>query len=88
VATTCCDSTCANTNPLNDPRRRRALWIALAVNAGMFATEIYAGATADSRARMADTLDFFGDAANYAISLVVAGLALTWCARAPPFSKA
>jgi len=54
----------------------------------MFATEIYAGATADSRARMADTLDFFGDAANYAISLVVAGLALTWCARAPPFSKA
>ena len=30
----------------------------------------------------ADALDFFGDAANYAISLGVAGMALTWRARA------
>ncbi len=82
MAASCCDSTCASTNALNDPRWRRALWIALVVNAGMFAIEIYAGATADSRALMADALDFFGDAANYAISLVVAGLALTWRARA------
>ena len=30
----------------------------------------------------ADALDFFGDAANYAISLGVAGMALTWRAHA------
>jgi len=30
----------------------------------------------------ADALDFFGDAANYAISLGVAGMVLTWRARA------
>ena len=30
----------------------------------------------------ADALDFFGDAANYAISLGVAGMALAWRARA------
>lgn len=61
---------------------RRALWIALIVNTLMFAVELYAGAAADSHALKADALDFFGDAANYAISLLVAGLALTWRARA------
>lgn len=61
---------------------RRALWIALVVNAIMFAVEMYAGAHADSRALQADALDFLGDSANYAISLGVAGLALAWRARA------
>ncbi|HTU09983.1 MAG TPA: cation transporter [Allosphingosinicella sp.] len=65
-----------------DPRWTRALWIALVVNALMFAIELYAGAAADSHALQADALDFFGDAANYAISLLVAGMALTWRARA------
>jgi Co/Zn/Cd efflux system component len=41
-----------------------------------------AGAAADSRALQADALDFLGDAANYAISLLVAGMALAWRARA------
>ena len=68
--------------PAVDPRWRRALWIALAVNAGMFLAELGAGEIADSRALQADALDFFGDAANYAISLGVAGLALVWRARA------
>lgn len=48
----------------------------------MFGVELYAGSTADSHALKADALDFFGDAANYAISLLVAGMALTWRARA------
>lgn len=65
-----------------DPQWRRALWIALAVNAGMFAVEIVAGITGGSKALQADALDFFGDAANYAISLGVAGMALVWRARA------
>lgn len=81
MAGTCCDST-AGTKSNNDPRWRLALWIALVVNLGMFAVEMAAGATADSRALMADALDFFGDAANYAISLAVASLALVWRARA------
>lgn len=65
-----------------DSRWRQALWIALAVNAGMFAVELYAGSAADSHALKADALDFFSDAANYAISLLVAGMALMWRARA------
>ncbi|WP_346432565.1 cation transporter [Rhodoligotrophos defluvii] len=58
------------------------MWIALAVNAGMFLTEIVAGAASGSASLLADAIDFFGDAANYAISLGVAGLALSWRARA------
>ena len=69
-------------NPNNSPQWRRALWIALFVNAAMFAVELAAGELADSRALQADALDFFGDAANYAISLGVAGLALAWRAKA------
>jgi Co/Zn/Cd efflux system component len=71
-----------------DPQWRRALWIALVINAGMFLVEMAAGAAADSRALYADALDFFSDAANYAISLGVAGLALVWRARAALFKGA
>jgi Co/Zn/Cd efflux system component len=82
----CChDSACssaARPDALNNPRWRRALWIALAINASFFVAEIVAGAAAGSAALQADALDFFGDAANYAISLGVAGMALTWRARA------
>lgn len=69
-------------DPNNAPGWRAALWVALVINAAMFAVEFYAGATADSHALKADALDFFGDAANYAISLLVAGMALAWRARA------
>ena len=77
-------SSCASDarGTINDPRWRRALWIALAINGGMFAVEIVAGITGDSKALQADALDFFGDAANYAISLGVAGMALAWRAKA------
>ena len=79
----CChDDHCAGVPPPNSAGWRRALWIALAVNAGFCLTEIVAGAAAGSTALQADALDFFGDAANYAISLGVAGMALTWRARA------
>ena len=66
----------------NDPLWRRILWIALILNAVMFSVEIVAGLAADSRALQADALDFLGDAANYAISLCVAGMALAWRACA------
>ena len=79
----CChDHHCAETRTLNSPSWRWALWIALAVNAGMFLAEIIAGVAAGSASLQADALDFLGDSANYAISLGVAGMALTWRARA------
>lgn len=52
------------------------LWVALLVNAIMFAVEIVAGAGARSSALHADALDFLADSANYAISLFVLGAAL------------
>lgn len=67
---------------LRSKRYRRILWIALLVNLGMFAVEIGAGIQAGSVSLLADSLDFLGDGANYAISLWVLGMALSWRARA------
>jgi Co/Zn/Cd efflux system component len=61
---------------------RRVLWVVLAVNAAMFAVEVIAGLRAGSAALQADALDFLGDAANYAISLLVVGMALRYRASA------
>lgn len=82
VGKSCCNVPESSDSAHNDPRWRVILWLALVANAAMFAVEITAGVAADSRALQADALDFFGDAANYAISLFVAGMALTWRARA------
>jgi len=82
MAKSCCEVPKSEPDTYNDPRWRLILWIALIGNAAMFAVEIVAGVAADSRALQADALDFFGDAANYAISLGVAGMALAWRARA------
>lgn len=80
MACTSCASDNAGT--FNDPKWRRALWLALAINGAMFSVEIVAGITGGSKALQADALDFFGDTANYAISLGVAGIAIAWRARA------
>jgi Co/Zn/Cd efflux system component len=48
----------------------------------MFAGEIGAGLAAGSASLQADALDFLGDAANYAISLLVVGMALRYRAAA------
>ena len=76
----CCNH--CETMPAQDARWRRVLWGALIVNAGFFVAEIVAGAAAGSAALQADALDFLGDAANYAISLGVVGMALAWRSRA------
>ena len=79
---------CCTPPPLNlDPHRgsstyRRVLWTVLAINGVMFLVEIGAGVAAGSASLQADALDFFGDAANYAISLMVVGLALRYRAAA------
>ena len=64
------------------PGYRRVLWIALAVNALMFAVEIGAGIAAGSVSLLADAIDFLGDAANYALTLAVLALGVAWRARA------
>lgn len=71
-----------------DPRYRRILWVALMVNAAMFAVEVGAGVQSGSASLLADAIDFLGDAANYALSLWVLAMALTWRARAALFKGA
>lgn len=58
-------------------RYRRVLWVVLAINAAMFLIEGVAGWLARSTSLQADSLDFFADAANYGISLMVVGMSLS-----------
>jgi Co/Zn/Cd efflux system component len=76
------DACCPAPPPQSSPAYRRVLWIALAVNAAMFFVEVVAGVAAGSVSLQADALDFFGDAANYGLSLAVLSMAVTWRARA------
>ena len=73
---------------LDNPRFRVVLWIALLANFAMFVVEIIASQVGDSMSLQADALDFFGDGANYAISLFVVGMALTVRAKASLFKGA
>ncbi|HTV34647.1 MAG TPA: cation transporter [Methylocella sp.] len=80
----CCHDNCSSST-VKEPDSSRwghVLWIALAINGAMFLAEIAAGVAAGSASLQADSIDFLGDSANYAISLGVAGLARTWRARA------
>ncbi len=52
---------------------KHALWAVIAINAGMFAVEMSAGALAGSRALQADALDFLGDTLTYGMTLLVIG---------------
>lgn len=65
----CCDMP-ANKHAW-DCRYRRILWIVLLINGLMFLTEITSGFYSGSQSLLADALDFFGDSANYGISLWV-----------------
>lgn len=65
-----------------NPGFRKVLWIALIANATMFFLEIGASWQAGSVSLLADSFDFGGDAANYALSLFVLGMALQTRARA------
>jgi len=80
MSDTCCSP---RPNPSDaSPRYRRVLWLALLVNAAMFAVELAGGWSARSASLLADAVDFFGDAANYGLSLAVLGTGLAWRARA------
>jgi Co/Zn/Cd efflux system component len=75
-------ASCCAPKPSVDPRFRRALWIALVVNALMFAVEIASSVSSGSVSLLADAIDFFGDAANYALSLAVLAMPLATRSRA------
>lgn len=66
---------------------RRVLWIALLANFVMFLVELAASYFGDSLSLQADALDFFGDSANYAISLFVLGMSIVHRARASLFKS-
>lgn len=76
------DACCSPPPPSPDPKFRQALRIALAVNLIMFAAELAASWSSGSVSLLADAVDFFGDSANYALSLVVLPMALHVRARA------
>lgn len=83
----CCgDAACSSASA--DPRFRKALWVALVLNALMFVVELGASWTSGSVSLLADSIDFFGDAGNYAISLVVLGMGVAIRARAALFKAA
>jgi len=88
MSANCCSSNACTVPPPVDPRYRRALWIALALNASMFAVEIGASWSSRSVSLLADSIDFFGDAGNYAISLAVLGMAAHRRSRAAAFKAA
>ena len=77
----CCESGCSPRAAVS-PRYRRALWIALWINAVMFVVEIVGGLKAGSVSLLADAVDFAGDAANYGLSLAVLSMGLAWRSRA------
>lgn len=78
-------SCCAPSRPTVDPRYRKALWVALFLNVIMFVVELGASWTSGSVSLMADSIDFFGDAANYGISLAVLAMAASVRSKAALF---
>lgn len=80
----CCEHPDATaTNPAgNTPRYRRILWMALVINLAMFGVEAVGGLHSGSVSLLADAIDFFGDAANYGVTLAVLSMGLVWRARA------
>lgn len=59
-------------------RYQRILWQAFAINTVMFVVELLAALQADSLSLMADSIDFFGDAGNYLVSVAVLGASVSW----------
>lgn len=86
MSASCCTHSPAT--PTVDPRYRKALWVALFLNALMFIVELGASWTSGSVSLMADSIDFFGDAANYGISLAVLAMAASARSKAALFKAA
>src|SRR5690349_20208962 len=88
MSASCCSNTSCSAPPPVDPRYRRALWVALVMNAVMFGVEFGASWASGSVSLLADSIDFAGDAGNYAISLAVLGMAMSTRSKAALFKAA
>ncbi|RWU18272.1 cation transporter [Pseudomonas alkylphenolica] len=66
----CCENKAGELAQLR-ARQSRILYIVLAINALMFVVEFAAGLIAGSTALLGDSLDMFGDASVYAVTLFV-----------------
>ena len=78
MSTKCCDVKIKKVNQ----KFRKILWIALILNFSMFIIELAYSFSADSVSLIADSIDFFGDSANYGVSLFVLGLGVASRAKA------
>lgn len=78
----CCNQVHCSSSTQLSTRFRKALWIALVINAIMFLVELLAGWRSGSVSLLADAVDFAGDAANYGITLAVLSMGLAWRSRA------
>ena len=74
----CCNTPGTGDGYRPDQRFRRVLWAVLAINATMFVVELASGLAAHSVSLQADALDFLGDSANYALTLMVLGMSMRW----------
>lgn len=72
--------------PLETVAQKRALSVALALNALMFVVEVSVGIKASSTGLIADGLDMLSDAAVYAIAMVAIGSSQRFKANAAMFS--
>ena len=78
MSDSCCSHGCAAPTASQSPRYRRVLWVALFINAAMFAIELAGGLRAGSVSLLADAVDFFGDAALlFQSSLLLAMVAVS-----------
>jgi Co/Zn/Cd efflux system component len=75
------DACCNVPPPPTGISYRRVLWIALVANVLMFFVELAASVFSGSSALAADALDFFGDSANYALSLGAIAMGGAWLSR-------
>ncbi|WP_345533053.1 cation diffusion facilitator family transporter [Viridibacterium curvum] len=78
----CCHDDHCHAPKKTRTRVRRALWIALLINAAMFGVEFAADWKAGSVSLLADAIDFLGDAANFGIALAMLGMLPVWRSRA------
>lgn len=82
MSDTCGSHGCHSPAATQSPAYRRVLWAALIINATLFVIEVAGGLHTGSVSLLADAVDFFGDAVNYGVSLLVLGMGLAWRARA------
>ncbi|MFC0323223.1 cation transporter [Gallibacterium melopsittaci] len=77
-----CSNHCHSNSAHFSSQYRYTLWLAFWLNFIMFIVEIVTGIKSGSTSLLSDSLDFFGDSANYLISLYVLPMALIYRAKA------